>query len=53
MLETGTVLSPFGLLPGADVDGLLGPLELVVPLRRVAVVVEQHHVELVGELRYV
>jgi hypothetical protein len=31
-------------------DGVLGPREVVVPLRRLAVVVEQHHVEVVGEL---
>lgn len=36
---------PFGLLPGAHVDGTLGPVELVVPLRGAPVVVEQHHVE--------
>ena len=41
--------SPFGLLPGADMNGLLGPFELV-PLCRPTVVVEQHHIEIVREL---
>ena len=40
---------PFCLLRGADMSDLMRPLELV-PLRRAAVVVEQHDVEVVREL---
>ena len=42
---------PFGLLPGTDMSDLLGPLEVFVPLRRAAVVVEQHDVEVVRKLQ--
>ena len=41
---------PFCLLPCADMRDLLGPLKLFIPLCGAAIVVEQHDVEVVGEL---
>lgn len=44
--------SPFSLLPGADMNSLFRPLELI-PFGRATVVVEQHDVEVVRELLHI